>query len=245
MDKNKFRQRVKIAMAEMDLNQTELARKAGVGAVTLNRWLTGKAIPETASIAKIAAVLGKPLSWLIGDDESLKTERVTSAPWRKLDIQELPHMHKIPIVDEKAAAHYHPGVALKSKDFETVDVKYSKKNHFCILATGRSMYPTFSEGDRLVVEGTFLTMEEYDEERGPSDKVAWMRLHENVVLAVINDAEEILVKRLFVFDDKKTGFTLYLQSDNRRVPPIPIRHDSTLKIVGIVKEILRDPKNYE
>jgi len=81
---------------------------------------------------------------------------------------------------------------------------------------------------------------------GPANKSDWKKLHEQVVCAVV-DGGDAVIKRLYVYDQTKgtKGFMLWLQSDNRSVQPIPIFAETRLEVLGIVREIMRDPRNYE
>jgi len=162
----------------------------------------------------------------------------------ELERSPTPKMHKLPVVNSIAANHL-PTFS-RGAETEMVDVKYSKDKHYCLQVNGHSMKPTIYEGDRVIVESTRLILEEFDPERGPADKRAWLKLHEEVVCACVNDSDPVL-KRLCVYDSPKEegGFVMYLQSDNRKLAPIIVKKETRLIVVGIVKSILRDPKNYE
>jgi transcriptional regulator with XRE-family HTH domain len=53
-----FRENLKDAMAERDLDQAELSRKSGVHFVTISRILTGKQDPSVGMCEKLAAAAG-------------------------------------------------------------------------------------------------------------------------------------------------------------------------------------------
>ena len=54
---------IKIAMAEMGLNQTSLAKKVGVKPNTVSQWLTGTNSPKMDTLKKVAKATGKPVNY--------------------------------------------------------------------------------------------------------------------------------------------------------------------------------------
>jgi putative transcriptional regulator len=61
--------RLRVARAERDLSQTDLARAVGVSRQTISSIETGQYIPSTLLALRIADALGKPLTdlfWLEG-----------------------------------------------------------------------------------------------------------------------------------------------------------------------------------
>lgn len=61
-----FQERLKLALSESDLNQGEVARRAGISAGALTMWKNGTIMnPEARHIASIARVLGIQSDWLI------------------------------------------------------------------------------------------------------------------------------------------------------------------------------------
>lgn len=153
-------------------------------------------------------------------------------------------MHQLPVVNKIAANHQATFAGVK--ETHPVDVKYDRTNHYCLMVKGRSMHPTIMEGDVVIVKKCFMQMDPYDPSVGPANKDAWMKLNKKVVCAVVDD-EEPELKRLFVQDARKkeTGFFMYLRGDNPQSRMITIELETSLKIVGIVQQIMRDPGNFE
>lgn len=60
MDKKKLGKKIKLARVEMDLNQTQLAKKIGAKQKSISRYETGVASPTIETLVKIAKVLKKP-----------------------------------------------------------------------------------------------------------------------------------------------------------------------------------------
>lgn len=62
---------IKIAMAEMGLNQTSLAKKVGVKPNTVSQWLTGINSPKMDTLKKVAQATGKPVNYFFDNSTSV------------------------------------------------------------------------------------------------------------------------------------------------------------------------------
>ena len=61
--------RIRQARRAADLLQTELAVRVGVHEVTVSNWERGEREPDLETIARIAAVVGRPDGWIaFGED---------------------------------------------------------------------------------------------------------------------------------------------------------------------------------
>jgi len=56
-----MKNRLKVARAEMDLTQEELAKRIGVSRQTINAVESGRYVPSTVLALKTAQVFGKPV----------------------------------------------------------------------------------------------------------------------------------------------------------------------------------------
>lgn len=154
--------------------------------------------------------------------------------------KEMPAMHELPVLS-KVAADYQPSF-VKAKHTQFVDLKYSRKDHYCLQVQGHSMRPNILEGDIVVVQAVNYTLDYYDEDKGPADKTFWKSLHGKVVCAIVEDDDPVL-KRVRLRDRPGGDFFMTLQGDNAASEMIEITHETRLRIVGIVKQIMRDPSN--
>lgn len=59
--------KIKIAMAEMGLNQSMLAKKLGVKPNTISQWLSGTNSPKIDTLKKIAKATGKPVNYFFAE----------------------------------------------------------------------------------------------------------------------------------------------------------------------------------
>lgn len=64
-----MKNRLKVARAEMDLTQEELARRIGVSRQTINAVESGRYVPSTVLALKMARVFGKQVEDLFGLEE--------------------------------------------------------------------------------------------------------------------------------------------------------------------------------
>ena len=60
MDAQKLGKKIKIARVELDLSQTDLAKKIGTNQKSISRYENGDAFPSVPTLAKIVKALKKP-----------------------------------------------------------------------------------------------------------------------------------------------------------------------------------------
>jgi len=65
MDTKKLGKKIKIARIELDLNQTDLAKKIGAKQKSISRYETGLSIPSIETLLKISKVLKKPAGYFL------------------------------------------------------------------------------------------------------------------------------------------------------------------------------------
>ena len=65
MDKKKLGKKIKLARVEMDLNQTQLAKKIGAKQKSISRYETGASMPTIETLVKIAKILKKPAGYFL------------------------------------------------------------------------------------------------------------------------------------------------------------------------------------
>ena len=73
-----FSENLNRLLKEKDMQQSELARRVGTGAATVNDWVKGRSMPRTPALQKIAAVFGCGMSDLLsansGEGNHAETE---------------------------------------------------------------------------------------------------------------------------------------------------------------------------
>ena len=65
-----MKNRLKVARAEMDLTQEELAQRVGVSRQSINAIESGRYVPSTVLALKMAQVFGKPVEEVFILDEN-------------------------------------------------------------------------------------------------------------------------------------------------------------------------------
>ena len=65
MDRKKLGKKIKLARVEMDLNQTQLAKKISAKQKSISRYETGISSPTIENLVKIAKVLKKPAGYFL------------------------------------------------------------------------------------------------------------------------------------------------------------------------------------
>lgn len=61
--KNPMHKKIKMAMLESGLNQTQLAKQIGISRQSLSEWLSQCENPKIENIKKIAKATGKPINY--------------------------------------------------------------------------------------------------------------------------------------------------------------------------------------
>lgn len=64
--------KLKLAMLESGLNQTQLAKKLGISHASVSAWLHNKANPGLDLLEKIAQVTGKPVNYFFDNSTHLE-----------------------------------------------------------------------------------------------------------------------------------------------------------------------------
>ena len=70
-----FGKKFKKAMIEAGISQQQLAEKLGIKKhQQISKWATGKSVPRPETIRKIAEALGVPVSYFLGEDNSVNQQ---------------------------------------------------------------------------------------------------------------------------------------------------------------------------
>jgi len=65
MDPKKLGKKIKVARVELDLNQTDLAKKIGAKQKSISRYENGLSMPTIETLVRIAKVLKKPTDFFL------------------------------------------------------------------------------------------------------------------------------------------------------------------------------------
>ena len=67
MDTKKLGKKIKLARVELDLTQTQLAKKIHAKQKSISRYETGVSLPSIETLVKIAKVLKKPAGYFLDE----------------------------------------------------------------------------------------------------------------------------------------------------------------------------------
>jgi len=67
MDIKKLGKKIKLARVELDLTQTQLAKKIDAKQKSISRYETGVSLPSIQTLIKIAKVLKKPAGYFLDE----------------------------------------------------------------------------------------------------------------------------------------------------------------------------------
>ena len=74
-----FAKKLRKAIGNADMSQKEFAEKIGVKKQQISKWTTGMAVPRSETIEKIAQTLGVPVSYFVGEDNSVSQQELAEA----------------------------------------------------------------------------------------------------------------------------------------------------------------------
>jgi len=69
MDRQKLGKKIKLARVELDLNQTQLAKKINAKQKSISRYETGASLPSIETLVKIAKALKRPAGYFLDEQE--------------------------------------------------------------------------------------------------------------------------------------------------------------------------------
>jgi len=67
MDSKKLGKKIKLARIELDMNQTDLAKKIEAKQKSISRYENGLSMPSIKTLLKIAKVLKKPVGYFLDE----------------------------------------------------------------------------------------------------------------------------------------------------------------------------------
>ncbi|MDD5302419.1 MAG: S24 family peptidase [Elusimicrobia bacterium] len=188
--------------------QRELAKLAGVDPGHLNQIFTGKIeMPKFPVLKSIADALGVQVDELV----SGTTSRIEIVAPKDHDDFRPVHSRPVPIEAIVAGGDPREAEKLQDEQYELLNHLYAP-GRYVIRLFGDSMWPTYHDGDLLLVDSKAKTRD------GET--------------AVVRIGGESTVKRIF---RKKKGGGLILKADNPTFPPIETDDEEVDVIAKVLK----------
>lgn len=209
-----FAQVLRKLRIERDLTQDQLASIIGVSKSTIGMYEQGKRVPKVdATLKRLADFFDVSIDYLMGLSDRFPAPNITE------------EYTTFPVIGEIAAGYDH--IALESWDGDTVDVPdsylrgYQKDEFFVLCVKGDSMYPTYQEGDKVLI--LKQSVMNFSGEIG----------------AVLYDDEIATLKKV---EYKQGEDWIRLVPVNPNFPPMTIEGEQLnhCRIIGIPKLLLRE-----
>ena len=225
---SKFSERLKLLRTTADISQAEFAKRIGVSKSSINMYERGEREPGIETLEAFADYFNVDMDYLLG-----KSECRSRADWQLSATENTrfpsPRITEdyttFPVIGEIAAGYDH--VAIEDWDGERVDIPNtflngrSASEYFVLLVKGESMYPTYQDGDRvLILRQTTL---DYSGQVG----------------AIMYDDEYATLKRVEYVHGEDW---LRLVPINPTFPPIKIENEDLerCRVLGVPKLLIRE-----
>ncbi len=211
------------SIQKSNLSYSELEKITGIAKSSIHRYATGQTqkIPLDA-IEVLADALNVSAAWIMGwtDDETVEYSNNKYQPPTVTD-----NHVTFPVIGEIAAGY--DSIALEDWDGDTVDIPLSylkgrtMEEYFVLRVKGDSMYPTYQEGDKvLILKSPTL---EYSGQVG----------------AILYDNEYASLKKIEFVQGEDW---MRLVAINPNVAPKTVKDEELdhCKVIGIAKMLIRD-----
>ena len=149
-----FAKRLSQLLDETDENTYTLAKKLSLTPATISRYANGLMTPKMPTLYALADIFEVNPLWIMGFDvprtKQSKSKQINFPPPNITD-----DYTTFPVIGEVAAGYDH--IAIEDWEGDTINIpneylKGRSKNEFFVLKVkGDSMYPTYQEGDRVLV----------------------------------------------------------------------------------------------
>lgn len=188
-----------------------LSKEFGISDKGAGKWLNGEAIPETSKIPILARFLNINAEWLLSGSSTSKFENnvvpVTSKLLPVLSWVQAGTMTSVEAINPSEITEWLPPLSSDDPD-----------QCFYLRVVGISNYPTYMEGDYILVNPNFCTSDLLSED----------------LIVVRNNTDATFKKLVIESDDRK-----YLQALNPNFQPNIIEFEEGMELVGIVVDAFR------
>lgn len=206
----KVSERLKVAMKEKGITQSELSRESSISKSTLSEWISGKYEPKQDKVFILANALNISPSWLMGLTDTMEAykdiepvysqldtprqQKVYDFAQHQLDEQNIDDTQSVYLVGHTAA-----GLAIDYGQFNIEKIKATvpKGADYAVLVHGDSMEPLIEDGqiifyrEQPIVENGEIAIVELNREEVTCKK--FYHEGDKVILKSINPAYDDMV----------------------------------------------------
>lgn len=149
-----FAKRLSQLLNETDENTYTLAKKLSLTPATISRYANGLMAPKVPTLYAMADIFDVNPLWLLGFD----APRAQQSNSKQINLPQptiTEDYTTFPVIGEVAAGY--DNIAMEDWEGDTINIpneylKGRSKNEFFVLKVkGDSMYPTYQEGDRVLI----------------------------------------------------------------------------------------------
>lgn len=188
-----------------------LSKEFGVSDKGAGKWLNGEAIPETSKIPVLAQFLKTNAEWLLSGSSSNELDNnivpVTSKLLPVLSWVQAGSMTSVESINPSEIAEWLPPLSSDDPD-----------GCFYLKVVGISNYPTYQDGDYILVNPVFQVCDLLSED----------------LIVVRHNTDATFKKLVIESDDRK-----YLQALNPNFQPNIIEFQDGMELVGLVIDAFR------
>ncbi|MCE1270684.1 MAG: LexA family transcriptional regulator [Acinetobacter sp.] len=188
-----------------------LSKEFGVSDKGAGKWLNGEAIPETSKIPVLAQFLKTNAEWLLSGSSSNELDNnivpVTSKLLPVLSWVQAGSMTSVESINPSEIAEWLPPLSSDDPD-----------GCFYLKVVGISNYPTYQDGDYILVNPAFQVCDLLSED-----------------LIVVRNNTDATFKKLIIESDERK----YLQALNPNFQPNIIEFEEGMELVGLVIDAFR------
>jgi len=216
MDNTDFSKKLRCAIRQNGISQSDLAIKTGITPSSISDWLNGKYVPKQDKIFLLASALSVRPSYLLGyeDNEANTNDTITEIPMDSI------------IFDDYFPLHYWSGLSAGSFEelieaepdsvvYVPITFQNKKKRLHAFKINGTSMNNVIPDGSIVVSEDNYNNAIKYTDG--------------TIVVAFMDGTAT--VKRLYSSED---SITLSPDSTDKSHMPIIVSKDKELVIIGKV-----------
>lgn len=145
-----FKERLEIAINHSGLSAADLSRLTGINEGAISQYRKGAYKASQPTLEKLAKALNVTIPWLMGV-EDVNINHLSALPFPVITEDYV----TFPVIGDIAAGYDHIG--MEDWEGDVIDIPLSflkgreKKEFFVLRVKGDSMFPTYQDGDKVLI----------------------------------------------------------------------------------------------